>query len=145
MKIELNRLDDAFRFKATSEDGNSIIMDAGPNLGAQGKGVRPMQTLLMGLGGCSGIDIVMILKKQQQQIDDFHMEIEGEREAGKEPSLWKEVHVKFYLDGPLDPQKAWRAVDLSMNKYCSVAKTLEAHAHITFSVFVNNQEVHSEA
>ena len=65
MKIELKRLDDAFHFEAVSETGNIAHMDAGENIGGHNKGVRPMQMLLMGLGGCSAIDIVLILKKQK--------------------------------------------------------------------------------
>jgi putative redox protein len=83
-----------------------------------------MQVLLMGMGGCSGIDIVMILQKQRQTIVDFSMHIEGEREAGKEPSLWENVKLVFELTGDIDLDKAQRACDLSMNKYCSVAETL---------------------
>jgi putative redox protein len=80
--------------------------------------------LLMGLGGCSGIDVVSILKKQRQEIEHFSMHIEAEREAGKEPSLWKTAKIVFTLGGKIDPDKANRAVQLSMDKYCSVAETL---------------------
>jgi putative redox protein len=83
-----------------------------------------MQLLLMGLGGCSGIDIVSILKKQRQQVESFSIRIEGEREAGTDPSLWKEVNVLFELSGNIDPEKAQKACALSMDKYCSVAQTL---------------------
>ncbi|MCB0395741.1 MAG: OsmC family protein [Flavobacteriales bacterium] len=140
MKISLKRLDDAFQFEASGEDGHSIIMDGSPAIGGQGMGVRPMQTLLMGLGGCSAIDVVSILKKQRQQITDFRIEVDGEREPNKEPSLWKDVHVRFMLEGDIDPDKAMRAVQLSMDKYCSVAKTLEKTANITYSVYVNDTE-----
>ncbi len=138
MKIELKRLDDAFHFEAKSETGNIAHMDAGENIGGHNKGVRPMQMLLMGLGGCSAIDIVMILKKQKQQIDDFEISIDGEREEGKEPALWKTVVVHFKMKGQIDKEKAERAVQLSMDKYCSVSKTLElAGATITYKVTVN--------
>jgi putative redox protein len=78
----------------------------------------------MGLGGCSGIDIVSILKKQRQQVDGIHMEIDGEREPGVEPSLWKQVNLTFYIKGNVDLDKAKKACQLSMDKYCSVAETL---------------------
>lgn len=138
MRIELKRLDDAFHFEAKSETGNIANMDAGENIGGHNKGVRPMQMLLMGLGGCSAIDIVMILKKQKQVIDDFEISIDGEREEGKEPSLWKNVLVHFKLKGQIEIEKAERAVKLSMDKYCSVSKTLElAGACISYKVSVN--------
>lgn len=138
MRIELKQLDDAFHFEAISETGNIALMDAGENIGGSNKGVRPMQMLLMGLGGCSAIDIVMILKKQRQVISDFQISIDGEREVNKEPSLWKTIQIHFKLKGEIDKEKAERAVQLSMDKYCSVSKTLEiAGASITYKVSVN--------
>jgi putative redox protein len=138
MKIELKRLDDAFHFEAVSETGNVAQMDAGENIGGHNKGVRPMQMLLMGLGGCSAIDIVLILKKQKQVIEDFTISIDGEREKEKEPSLWENIQVHFKFKGQIDKEKAERAVQLSMEKYCSVSKTLEkAGAKITYKVSVN--------
>ncbi len=138
MKIELKRLDDAFHFEGVDEDGHSIQMDAAEAIGGGNKGVRPMQTLLMGLGGCSAIDIVMILQKQRQVVEDFTITINGDREQGKEPSLWSAIEVVFKLKGTIDVAKAERAVSLSMDKYCSVSKTLEmAGAKITYKVVVN--------
>ena len=138
MRIELKRLDDAFHFEAMDESGHTTQMDAGENIGGHNKGVRPMQLLIMGLGGCSAIDVVMILKKQRQQIDDFTISIDGEREVGKEPSLWKTIEMHFKLKGKIDLDKAQRAVNLSVEKYCSVAKTIEAAgATITYKVSVN--------
>ena len=142
MKITLQRLDDAFQIEAKNETGNSVIFDAGPEIGGQGKGVRPMQSLLMAMGGCSSIDIIMILKKQKQEITNFKIEIEGDREKGKEPSLWETANAIFYIDGNVDPEKAKRAVQLSMEKYCSVAKTLEkAGAKISWEVVVNGKNI----
>ena len=139
MRIELKRLDDAFHFEAVSETGNTAQMDAGENVGGHNKGVRPMQMLLMGLGGCSAIDVVLILKKQKQLIDSFEISIDGEREKGKEPSLWETIVVHFKFTGKIDKAKAERAVQLSMEKYCSVSKTLEiAGAKISYKVSVNS-------
>ena len=138
MRIELKRLDDAFHFEAISETGNIAHMDAGEDIGGHNKGVRPMQMLLMGLGGCSAIDIVMILKKQRQTIDSFEISIDGTRQKGKEPSLWENVQIHFKLKGTIEKEKAERAVQLSMDKYCSVSRTLEmAGATITYKVSVN--------
>lgn len=138
MRIELKRLDDAFHFEATSETGNTAQMDTGPDHGGSNKGVRPMQMLLMGLGGCSAIDVILILKKQKQVIEDFAISIDGERQPGVEPSLWKTIVIHFKLKGQIDKDKAERAVQLSIEKYCSVSKTLEiAGAKITYKVTVN--------
>lgn len=141
MKVMLQRLDDAFQFEAKNETGNSVIFDVGPESGGKGNGIRPMQSLLMALGGCSAIDIIIILKKQKQEITDFRIEIDGEREKGKEPSLWQDVHVIYHIDGNVDPEKAKRAVQLSMEKYCSVSKTLEvAGAKITSEIRINGEK-----
>ena len=138
MRIELKRLDDAFNFEAVSETGNIALMDAGENIGGQNKGVRPMQMLIMGVGGCSAIDIVMILKKQKQVIESFDITIDAEREQEKEPALWETIQIHFKLKGQIEIEKAERAVKLSMEKYCSVSKTLElAGAKITYKVSVN--------
>lgn len=138
MRIELKRLDDAFHFEAISETGNIAHMDAGEDIGGHNKGVRPMQMLLMGLGGCSAIDIVMILKKQKQTIETFEISIDGTRQKGKEPSLWENIQIHFKLKGTIEKEKAERAVQLSMDKYCSVSKTVEiAGATITYKVSVN--------
>lgn len=138
MKFELNRMDSDFHFEARNENGNIIEMDGSEAIGGHNKGARPMQLLIMALGGCSAIDITMILKKQKQQIDDFKISIEAEREVGKEPAIWESITIHFKLKGAIDTEKAQRAVDLSMQKYCSVAKTLElAGSKINYKVSVN--------
>lgn len=124
IKVEIDRVAGDFGFEARDVNGHVIRIDTSPETGGTNFGVRPMQMLLMGLGGCSGIDIVSILKKQRQPIDGFHMTIEGEREQGKEPSLWQDITIVFELKGDIDPAKARRACELSMEKYCSVAETL---------------------
>jgi len=92
----------------------------------------------MGLGGCSAIDVIAILKKQRQEVRDYKMVINGDREPNKEPSLWKEINIEFHLYGDIDPDKAQKAADLSIGKYCSVAATLvKAGAEIKYKVFVH--------
>ena len=124
VKIEVSRLEGDFGFEAKDTNGHVVRMDSNPDFGGANFGVRPMQLLLMGLGGCSGIDIVSILKKQRQKIESFDMKIEGDREAGVEPSIWKTVNIVFELKGEIDIEKARKACALSMEKYCSVAETL---------------------
>ena len=137
-KIEMHRVKGDFGFEANDKYGHTVKMDTSDETGGVNFGIRPMQMLLMGLGGCSAIDIIAILKKQQQQVDDFKIEIEGEREQGREPSLWKNIRVHYYLTGKIDPEKAKRACELSMGKYCSVAATLfKAGTKIDWEVKVN--------
>lgn len=139
-RIHLDRISGDFGFEATDAAGHAVHIDTSPETGGIDFGVRPMQMLLMGLGGCSGIDIVSILKKQRQKATGFSMTIDGEREAGKEPSLWKAVHIVFDLKGEIDADKAKKACELSMDKYCSVAATLKAaHCTITWEVKVTPQ------
>ncbi len=136
--IELARVSGDFGFEASDENGHVVKMDSSPESGGQNYGVRPMQMLLMGLGGCSAIDVIMILKKQRQEIRDYKMIIKGDREAGKEPSLWKKIIIEFHIYGNVDVDKAKKAVDLSLNKYCSVAATLiGSGTNITTETFVH--------
>jgi putative redox protein len=124
VKVELERADAFSAFNAIDSNGHQIKLDTSEEGGGQNYGVRPMQLLLMGLGGCSGIDILSILRKQRQEVNDLNISIEGEREPGKEPSLWQDVSIVFTLTGNIDQSKAEKAVALSMEKYCSVAETL---------------------
>lgn len=146
IKIELDRVEGDYGFVAKDAYGHTVQIDNSPEGGGTNFGVRPMQLLLMGLGGCSGLDIVSILKKQRQTIGSFHMSIEGEREPGKEPSLWQNITIVFQLTGDIDPDKARRACELSMDKYCSVAETLrKAGCQLTWRVEVNAGTVSSGA
>src|SRR3954471_18853579 len=124
MKIEIARLNDAYHFRATNEDGASIDMDATADIGGKNLGLRPMQVLLAGLGGCSSIDVISILQKQKQPLKDIHVTVDGEREKDQTPSLFTNIQVHFTLTGDLEEEKVKRAIELSMDKYCSVAKTL---------------------
>jgi putative redox protein len=132
MKVTVKRVEAPFYVEASNEDGNTLAMDANPSIGGTGRGFRPMETLLAGLGGCSAIDIVVILRKSNQPLDDIQVEIDGHRQEGVEPSLFETIHVKYTLKGAFEDQAAQRAVDWSMQKYCSVAKTLEKTAKITW-------------
>ncbi|HYG19321.1 MAG TPA: OsmC family protein [Ohtaekwangia sp.] len=133
IKIELRRLNDAFHMEASNEQGNSVHIDASPDIGGTNQGMRPMQMLLAALGGCSAIDVINILKKQRQDLKDLKVTITGEREPNAIPSLYTEVHAHFKLYGDLDNDKADKAVTLAVDKYCSVAKTLEKTARVTYS------------
>ncbi len=126
IQIEVNQADESYAFEAKDSNGHLTRMDAAVETGGHNSGTRPMQTVLMALGGCSGIDIVSILKKQRQETGDIKMVITGEREKDKEPALWKYVHIQFQFTGNVDEAKARKACALSMDKYCSVAATLRA-------------------
>lgn len=137
MKINIKRIDDDFNMEATNEDGNTLLMDGAPDIGGHGKGMRPMQLLLAAVGGCSAIDVILILKKQKQIIESFEIEVDGERKKIEDYSLFKDICLHFKIKGQVDLDKAEHAVKLSIEKYCSVSKTLEPTAKITYKVTVN--------
>ncbi len=139
MKITLNRINDDFLFECTNTQGNSILLDNTSQPGA--KGVSPMESVLMAVAGCSGIDVVSILKKQRQEITDFKAEVEGERIPVDDAKPFKSITVKFFLEGNIDSKKALKASELSFEKYCSVSKTLEPNVEIHYEVFVNGDKV----
>ena len=136
-KIKVERIDDAFHFVGTNERGNKVHMDTSEDQGGTGQGAGPMQLLIMGMGGCSGIDILSILKKGRQTVDHFGVELTAERAEGEIPSLFTKIHAHYTLSGDLDSEKVKRAIELSLEKYCSVSKTLELTAEITYSYTVN--------
>ena len=136
MIIELNRKNDFYHFEANNEVGNKVQIDASEAIGGKNMGSRPMELLIMGLGGCSAIDVISILKKQKIELEDFKIKIDAQREPDAVPSLFKDIHVEFSVKGPVDQGKVERAIALSMDKYCSVAKTLEKTAKITYSLKV---------
>lgn len=139
MKIHLKRLNDNYHFETVNERGNVVHLDNKSEPNPQG--ASPMELLLMGIAGCSGIDIVMILKKQQLEMARFEIDVEGTRIPGEVPNVFRQIHLKVYIDGDIPANKAQRAVDLSLEKYCSVAKMLEKTVEITSEVILNGQPV----
>lgn len=137
MKITLNRINDDFLFECANTKGAKILLDNTSQLDA--KGVSPMEALLMAVAGCSGIDMVNILKKQHQTITDFKAEVEGERQQEDEAKPFKSIMVHFMLDGDIAHDKAKKAAQLSFEKYCSVSKTLEPKVSIHYKVTVNGE------
>lgn len=133
MKIKLDRIDKAYHMLATNENGNTVETDGSPAIGGSNKAMRPMQMLIAALGGCSSIDVINLLDKMRQPLEDIKMEINGERVEGEVPSLFTKINIHYVLYGELDPKKAERAIQLSVEKYCSVGKIIEKTAEITWS------------
>lgn len=140
MKIQLKRKNNAVHLEAVNEGGQTVQIDGAPKIGGEDKGARPMELIIMGLGGCSSMDILSILYKQKQEVDDYEVIINADRDAENVPSLFTDIHIEFILKGNVDEQKAQRAAQLSMEKYCSVTKILEKTARITYSVTVQKRE-----
>ncbi|MDB5261946.1 MAG: OsmC family protein [Adhaeribacter sp.] len=137
MKVELRRVNDAFHFEAVGAAGVAVNIDGSPEIGGVDAGARPMEMILMGLGGCSAIDIVLILQKQRQIIQDMGITIEAERVPNETPSVFKTIHVHYTFKGDLNEEKVRRAIELSMEKYCSVTAILNKTAEITHSFALN--------
>lgn len=139
MKISLKRLNENYHFETKNERGDIVFLDNKSEPDPQG--ASPMELMLMGIAGCSGIDIVLILKKQKIELEDLQMEVEGTRVDGAVPNVFTAIKLNVYLKGDFPAEKAKRAVDLSIDKYCSVAKMLEKTAEISYDVYLNGKIV----
>lgn len=139
MRVSLNRINDSFLFETKNERGDTVLLDNKSE--EEPKGSSPMDLILRGIAGCSSIDVVMILRKQHHELEDIQVEVEGFREDGAIPNVFKKIHLEFLLKGDIPPAKAKRAVELSMDKYCSVAKMLEKAAEITYDVVLNDEKL----
>ena len=141
MKVTLNRLNDNYHFELKNERGHIVNVDNRSEFGGNDLGASPMELVLMGVAGCSGIDMISILKKQRQEITSFKAEVEGERVQVDEAKPFKDITVIFFLEGEINPEKASRAAQLSFEKYCSVSKTLEPTATVHYKVVLNGVEL----
>lgn len=131
MKATITWKGDAM-FAAESGSGHTVIMDGPPDAGGRNQGVRPMEMLLLGLGGCSSFDVVSILKKSRQDVSGCATELSAER-VDAIPAVFEKIHLHFIVTGNgLDAAKVKRAVDLSAEKYCSASIMLaQAGVQIT--------------
>ena len=132
MKITLSKTG-KIAFEVATESGHRLSTDGSPDNGGNNAGARPMELLLAALGSCSGIDVALILEKSRQTVTDCRITVEGQR-ADAVPAVFTEIHVHYTVAGPdLDPRKVGRAVALSMEKYCSVTRMLQASVNVTHS------------
>ena len=139
MKCRIKWLDH-MSFVGESGSGHSVVMDGAPDAGGRNLGVRPLEMLLLGLGGCTSFDVVSILHKSRQQLVDCEVEIEAER-AESIPKVFTKIHLHFIVSGrDLDPKKVAKAVDLSADKYCSASRMLEKTATITHDFEIINSD-----
>lgn len=139
MQVRVKWLDH-MSFVGESGSGHSVVMDGAPDDGGRDLGVRPMEMVLMGLGGCTAFDVVLILKRARQAIDDCQVFIEAER-ATDAPKVFTKIHVRFEVYGKdLNEKQVARAVELSADKYCSVSKMLEHSVDVTHSYQINPEK-----
>jgi len=118
-------------FEGISESGHTLIMDGSPEIGGENRGPRPMELLLLGMGGCTSIDVMLILGKGRQDVTDCVAHIEAER-APADPKVFTKIHVHFVVSGRrLDPKRVEQALKLSAEKYCSASIMFAKTAAIT--------------
>ena len=130
MKARIKWVEDV-TFVGESGSGHAVVMDGPPESGGHNLGVRPMEMLLLGMGGCTAFDVVLILGKARQQVTDCVVEIEAER-ADTVPRIFTRIHVHFIVSGfGLAAKQVARAVELSAEKYCSASIMLGKSAVIT--------------
>ena len=130
MQARIKWVQDA-TFLGEAGSGHAVVMDGPPEHGGRNIGVRPMEMLLLGMGGCTAFDVVHILRKSRQPIDGCVAELEAER-ADEEPKVFTRIHVHFVVTGKgLDEKRVARAVSLSADKYCSASIMLGKTAEIS--------------
>jgi len=118
-------------FEGVAGSGHRVTMDVAPEVGGRNLGLRPMEMVLLGLGGCTAIDVLHMLRKGRQPITDMRVELDAER-ADDVPKVFTKIHLHFVLTGAgLDPHKIERAINLSASKYCSASMMLNKTAEMT--------------
>ena len=139
MKVRV-RWADHMRFEAETGSGHSVLMDGPPDHGGQNLAARPMEMILVGMGGCSAFDVMHMLKKARQPVESCEVELHAER-ADAVPAVFTRIHLRFIVAGPdLDRRRVDRAVALSVEKYCSVIVMLRDSVDITYDCEVLVQD-----
>lgn len=141
MNITLERINDNYHFELKNDRGHIVNVDNRAEFGGDDLGASPMELVLMGVAGCSAIDIILILKKQRQEIKSFKAEVNGLRVQTDDAKPFKEITVVFFLEGSINEEKVARAVKLSFEKYCSVSKTLQPTVTILYKVVLNGNPI----
>lgn len=137
-KVEVKWID-GMRFVAVPESGHAVIMDSSKDKGGLDSGPRPMELLLVSLAGCTGMDVIYILKKMRVKVRGFELKIDAERKDDH-PRYYSKVHVKYIFYGKDIPEdKVKQAIELSQHKYCSVSATMKAVGEITYSFEIKEE------
>jgi putative redox protein len=129
MNLTLKRIR-AAHFEAFTSSGHKIALDGPPHIGGQNRGARPMEMVLIGLAGCSSVDILMILEKGRHAVEDLEIEVSAVR-TDAVPAVFSDIHLIFIASGSMQEKHLNRAASLSMEKYCSVAQMLLPKVRIT--------------
>lgn len=121
------------QFVGEASSGHAIVMDGDPKVGGHNTGLRPMELLLLGLGGCTGMDVISIMKKKQQDVTGLEININGQK-AENHPKKFTDITIEYIVKGRgISEDALKKSIELSMNKYCSVKATIEGSAKISYS------------
>lgn len=135
MKARIKWVQDVM-FVGESGSGHSVVMDGAPDAGGRNLGIRPMEMLLLGLGGCAAFDVVLILRRGREQVADCVVELDAER-ATTDPKVFTKITMRYVITGrALDRRKVERAVQLSADKYCSASAIIGKTAQITHEIML---------
>lgn len=134
MEINIDRVNNDVLFKVKNVSGAEGFVDGSPEIGGVNGGLRPMEMILAAVSTCSVFEIVNILKKQRQPLEDISINVKGEREKKGTSKPFSRIHVEFNIVGGVDAKKAERAADLAVNKYCSAKASLDPSIKVSFSV-----------
>lgn len=133
------KLVEGMQFVGTADSGHGVVMDGTPEFGGANTGVRPMELLLIGLGGCTGMDAISILRKKRQHVTGLEIKLKGKK-ADKDPARYTDVTIEFEITGKnVDEAAVKRAIELSMEKYCSVKATLEQNTKVDFAYTIKEE------
>lgn len=129
------------KFRGEAQSGHQVLMDAAEQGGGKNEAPRPTELVLMGLGGCTGMDVVSILEKMRIPFDSFQVDIEGDR-AEDHPKVFTEIRMNYRIWGKEIPREKFeRAVTLSQERYCTVSNMLNKTARITYQLEINGEKV----
>lgn len=137
MKAHLTKLSDKIQFEGTNKGGDKTSIGASVSVGGTGVGTRPMELVLQALASCASIDISLILEKQKQKMTSYEVEVTGVRKDAV-PAVFESIHMEFIFSGDLNENKVNRAVDLAVNKYCSVADMIKDKVDITYGIKITD-------
>lgn len=132
---------DKMKFVAETRSGHKVVMDAVPDVGGENEGPRPAEMPFVGLGGCTGMDVISILRKMRQKPSRFEVEVEGLERSEEHPKYWYEVRVTFYVDGDVEGTKLQKAIDLSRTRYCGVSAAMSNSVNLHYRYVLNGDIV----
>lgn len=141
MKIYLKRVNNSVLFEATNGRGHTVRIEGSRDIGGTDSAPSPTELLIMSQAGCTAIDVVELLKKMRQPLQHIEIETEGHRDPNRIPKVFTGIHLHYKLYGNVTPEKAEKAITMSIEKYCTVSKMIDHVAKITHSFEVIRQEI----